>query len=416
MTAVGVRCQYRYMSGNGGGQSGPVLRAVDCITVPVPDLESGLRFYRDALGHPLLWRDDTIGQAAVALPDSGTEIVLATDERYEPDWLVTSVDDAAAALCAAGGRMVDEPFDIPVGRIALVADPFDNVLVLLDLSKGRYITDASGSVTGTTRPVTTVMSAHRLVGVAEIAEMLGASRSRVLQLVDTYDDFPEPDAELASGRIWLRTDIERWIRMHPTRPGGTPSAASGRDTFFALMTEEARHVIVLGQERARLLGHPRIGSEHLLLGLADPSSGIAAVALTTCGATPGALAEAVRAANPARQTQSYGHLPITRPARAALEQSYREALRLNNDVIDAHHVLLGLMLAEESLAIRILRDSFGISPEEVVRTVLELAASDGAPSRTGDVDLAAVLERIDRLAEHLDDRLAALELRLDLDD
>jgi hypothetical protein len=40
------------------------------------------------------------------------------------------------------------PFDIPVGRAAVVADPFDNVLVMLDLSKGQYSTDSAGRVTG----------------------------------------------------------------------------------------------------------------------------------------------------------------------------------------------------------------------------------------------------------------------------
>jgi len=49
---------------------------------------------------------------------------------------------------AAGGRVVSEPFDIPVGRIAVVADPFGNTLVLLDLSKGRYVTDGTGNVAG----------------------------------------------------------------------------------------------------------------------------------------------------------------------------------------------------------------------------------------------------------------------------
>ena len=41
-----------------------------------------------------------------------------------------------------------EPFDIPVGRVAVVADPFGNTLVLLDLSRGRYVTDDAGTVTG----------------------------------------------------------------------------------------------------------------------------------------------------------------------------------------------------------------------------------------------------------------------------
>ncbi|MGH9185472.1 MAG: hypothetical protein ACRD0U_06635 [Acidimicrobiales bacterium] len=44
--------------------------------------------------------------------------------------------------------MLEPAFDIPVGRVAVVADPFDNVLVLIDLSKGRYETNDDGSVRG----------------------------------------------------------------------------------------------------------------------------------------------------------------------------------------------------------------------------------------------------------------------------
>jgi hypothetical protein len=96
-------------------------------------------------------RNDDIGQAGLALADtSDTEIVLTTQQRYEPDWLVTSADEAAEAVRAAGGRIVTEPFDIPVGRLAVVADPFGNILVLLDLSKGHYVTDTGGGVTGVT--------------------------------------------------------------------------------------------------------------------------------------------------------------------------------------------------------------------------------------------------------------------------
>ena len=126
----------------------PVLRMVDAVTVPVPDLDSGLAFYRDQLGHRLLWRDDTIGQAGLGLPNSATEVVLSTRQEYAPNWLVTSADEAVAAIRAAGGTVLTEPFDIPVGRLAVVQDPFGNRLVLLDLTKGYYTTDESGTVTG----------------------------------------------------------------------------------------------------------------------------------------------------------------------------------------------------------------------------------------------------------------------------
>jgi predicted enzyme related to lactoylglutathione lyase len=126
----------------------PLLRTVDAVTIPVPNLESGLAFYRDRLGHTLLWRNDAVGQVGLILPDSETELVLTTQLDYAPNWLVSSADSAATAVQAAGGRVITEPFDIPVGRLAVVADPFDNVLVLIDLSKGRYMTDDTGSVTG----------------------------------------------------------------------------------------------------------------------------------------------------------------------------------------------------------------------------------------------------------------------------
>ncbi|HEY7325119.1 MAG TPA: VOC family protein [Streptosporangiaceae bacterium] len=129
-------------------RNAPLLRKVDAVTVRVPDLDSGLRFYQGALGHELRWRHDDIGQAALALPDGDTELVLSTELDYEPNWLVFSADDAAQAFASAGGTILTGPFDIPVGRVAVVADPFGNVLVLLDLSKGRYTTDADGRVTG----------------------------------------------------------------------------------------------------------------------------------------------------------------------------------------------------------------------------------------------------------------------------
>lgn len=125
-----------------------LLRKVDAVTIRVPDLDTGLEFYRDQLGHELLWRNDEINQAGLRLPDSDTEIVLTTALDYAPTWLVTSADEAAEQIAGKGGRLVSAPFDVPVGRCAVVEDPFGNTLVILDLSKGLYTTDSHGKVTG----------------------------------------------------------------------------------------------------------------------------------------------------------------------------------------------------------------------------------------------------------------------------
>ena len=120
---------------------------VDCVQLPVPDLDQGLAFYRDRLGHELIWRDETA--AGLRLPDGEAELVIRMQpSQPEVDFLVDSADEAAARLVQAGGTLLVEPFDIPVGRVAVVADPFGNPLAVVDLSKGRYVTDADGNVTG----------------------------------------------------------------------------------------------------------------------------------------------------------------------------------------------------------------------------------------------------------------------------
>jgi len=126
----------------------PILLGVDAVTIPVPDLDAGLAFYQGRLGHRLLWRNDDVGQAGLALAAGGTEVVLTTTAPYGPTWLVGSVESALDAIVMAGGRSLGGVADVPVGRLAVAEDVFGNRLVLLDTSKGRYVTDESGRVTG----------------------------------------------------------------------------------------------------------------------------------------------------------------------------------------------------------------------------------------------------------------------------
>jgi lactoylglutathione lyase len=125
----------------------PLFRKVDCLQIPVTNLEAGLAFYRDKLGHALIWRTETA--AGLRLPDSNAEIVIQSERPVlEANLTVVSADAAATAIAEAGGQVVVPPFDIPIGRCTVVADPWGNRLVLLDTSKGLLQTDASGTVIG----------------------------------------------------------------------------------------------------------------------------------------------------------------------------------------------------------------------------------------------------------------------------
>ncbi len=129
----------------------PLFHKVDCIRLHVSDLDEALIFYRDRLGHDLVWRSDR--SAGLRMPATDTEIVLHTEEPgQEIDFKVESADAAAARFVAAGGTILVPPFDIQIGRCVVVADPWGNPLVLLDTSKGLLITDEAGNIIGNAAP------------------------------------------------------------------------------------------------------------------------------------------------------------------------------------------------------------------------------------------------------------------------
>jgi hypothetical protein len=65
----------------------------------------------------------------------------------------------------------------------------------------------------------TVEIVPSIAGVAEAAEIMGWDKRRVITYIDR-GHFPEPVASLASGRVWLREDVEAyaedWRARHPT--------------------------------------------------------------------------------------------------------------------------------------------------------------------------------------------------------
>ena len=124
----------------------PLFRKLDNHLLRVSDLDAAISFYRDGLGHPLIWRDQEA--AGFALPETDAELVVHLHIGPETDILVEDVNDAFAAFLSAGGEVVEPPFDIAIGKCARVRDPFGNVIVILDQSKGRLAVSADGRVIG----------------------------------------------------------------------------------------------------------------------------------------------------------------------------------------------------------------------------------------------------------------------------
>jgi catechol 2,3-dioxygenase-like lactoylglutathione lyase family enzyme len=124
----------------------PLFRKLDNLLLRVPDLEAAIEFYRNRLGHRVVWRsDEAVG---FALPDTDVELVAHLNLGPETGVIVEDTDEAFKLFLGAGGEPVVAPFDIAIGRCARVRDPFGNELTLLDQSKGRLATDVEGRVIG----------------------------------------------------------------------------------------------------------------------------------------------------------------------------------------------------------------------------------------------------------------------------
>ena len=175
----------------------------------------------------------------------------------------------------------------------------------------------------------------------EIAEDLGLSHQRVHQIVD--------NGEGGGAR-----------RGHGQRGGrfGWP---------FERFTRRSRQIIVLGQEEADSLGHGRVGSEHLLLGLVKSEDESTAPVLADAGVTYEAVREKVAALE---FGQAKRRVPFTRAAKRVLEKAVREAHALGDTYIGAEHVLLGLVSDERAGSVAIVRE-LGADPDAIRAAVLE---------------------------------------------
>ncbi|MGL4287719.1 MAG: VOC family protein [Phreatobacter sp.] len=97
------------------------------------DVEKAKAFYAATAGwtyqkFPMPDAEYWIAHASDGSPAAGIMSMPSDDPEATPGWLsyveIDNVDQRSQAIAAAGGQVLQEPFDIPgVGRIAIIADP-----------------------------------------------------------------------------------------------------------------------------------------------------------------------------------------------------------------------------------------------------------------------------------------------------
>lgn len=130
----------------------PLFINIDCIRLYVPDLQEGIEYYCNNLGLNIIWRTDS--EVGLGMDDGITEVVIQNeDSEQEVDIKVDSVIEAVEQIKRAGGQIISGPFDIKIGKCAVVKDPWNNKYVILDMTKGAFITDDDGNIVGQKLPL-----------------------------------------------------------------------------------------------------------------------------------------------------------------------------------------------------------------------------------------------------------------------
>ncbi|MFH1549184.1 MAG: ATP-dependent Clp protease ATP-binding subunit [Planctomycetota bacterium] len=157
--------------------------------------------------------------------------------------------------------------------------------------------------------------------------------------------------------------------------------------MFDRFTDRARKVMSLARQEAQKLNHDYIGTEHILLGLVQEGSGVAATVLRNLDIELKKirieLEKMVKSGSP---TMTVGQLPFTPRAKRVLELSAEEANNLNHNYIGTEHLLLGLLREQDGYAARVLMN-LGVKLEDVREEVLEILGADPSapyPSQKGE--------------------------------
>jgi ATP-dependent Clp protease ATP-binding subunit ClpA len=192
--------------------------------------------------------------------------------------------------------------------------------------------------------------------------------------------------------------------------------------MFERFTERARRVVALAQEEARMLSHPYIGTEHILLGLLREGHGVAARALESPGISVEAVRQQIVELIGRGQQVPSGHIPFTPRAKMVLALSLREALQFGHEDIGAEHILLGLIRDGDGVAVQVLANlgaDLNQTRQQVIQLLQSYQGQEPASAGIGESSRPfADISQIESLVRQI--LLAAIErwvgIRLDLDD
>lgn len=147
--------------------------------------------------------------------------------------------------------------------------------------------------------------------------------------------------------------------------------------FFDSFTERAKKVLDISAEEARTLGHELVGTEHILLGLVQEGTGVAARVLRSLNVQADRLREEVVRIVGRGQPLHVTRLGLTPRGKRVLDLAFQESRTRGDGYIGTEHILLGLIKEGEGVAAHVLK-SMGVDTEAVIREIAKIVGAPGA--------------------------------------
>jgi len=146
--------------------------------------------------------------------------------------------------------------------------------------------------------------------------------------------------------------------------------------MFDRFTDRAKKVMNLARQEAQRFNHEYLGTEHILLGLVQEGSGVAANVLRNMTIDLAKIrTEVEKLVKTGPSMVTMGQLPFTPRAKKVLELSMEEAGNLGHNYIGTEHLLLGLIKENEGIAAKVLTN-LGVKLEDVREEVLEFLGAE----------------------------------------
>ena len=144
-------------------------------------------------------------------------------------------------------------------------------------------------------------------------------------------------------------------------------------------TPQAKEALSLAVGMAESLNHGYVGTEHLLIGLLQEGTGVAARVLEENGVEESKVVELVsQLISPNTSVQMAENAAYTPRAHRVIENSYREAVRFKAAQIGTEHILIAILREGDCVASRLL-NTMGISVQKLYIDLLAAMGED-APS------------------------------------